>query len=322
MGRPSARPGFYRLIDVIDDDMPTHREDAPTVARVAKERGAPEHARARLRYTLTLVEGPDQGRVIAITSDEVVIGRGAECDVTVRDHAVSRKHAQLSVRAKRVVVEDLRSANGTFVAGERITERRVVADGALVQLGSGVVFRVELRDVGEAKSAERLFIAALRDPLTGLLNRRAIDERLVEEIAFARRHGTALAVLMLDVDRFKLVNDTHGHANGDRVLAAVGSAVRAIVRTEDVVARWGGEEFLVLARGIARDGVQVLAERVRRAVEALTVRTDADVAIPVTTSVGGALLHASHADGIAFVSDADGALYAAKTGGRNRVVLA
>lgn len=319
--RPSGRPGFYRLVDVIDDEIPTKREHAAVVAEAAKERGAPERIAQRLRYTLTVIEGPEIGRVMPITTGEVTIGRGSDCEVSVPHGVVSRKHARLVLRRDKLVVEDLGSANGTFVNGERVTARCVVPDGSRLQLGGEVLLRVQLLEAKEAHSSQRLYIAALRDSLTSLLNRRAAGERLDEEVAFARRHATLLSFLILDIDRFKTINDTHGHPVGDAVLADVARALRGAVRAEDVVARWGGEEFVVLARGIPQEGARVLAERIRSAVEKLTLATPAGVPVPVTISIGGALLGKGD-DGLALVRKADAALYEAKTSGRNRVCFA
>lgn len=316
--RASGRPGFYRLVDVIDDDMPTAREHASAVAEAAKERGAPERIAPRLQYTLTIVEGPEAGRVVPITSDEATLGRGSDCDVWLQNSAVSRLHARLVVRRGKLVIEDSGSANGTFVNGERVSGRTVVPDGSRVQLGSEVLLRVRLLDAKEATSSQRLFVAALRDSLTGLLNRHAANERLLEEVAFAKRHATHLSVLLIDIDHFKVVNDTHGHPAGDAVLTEVARALRATVRAEDVVARWGGEEFVVITRGIPPMGVGILAERLRAAVEKLPISTERGVAIPVTISIGVAALAAGK-DVVGVVTDADVALYAAKTTGRNRV---
>lgn len=318
--RPSAQPGFYRLVDVIDDDIPTDPEHASVVAEAAKERGAPERIAQRLRYTLTVIEGPDVGRVVPMTKAEATIGRGSESDVALPHRVVSRKHARLSLRRGKLVVEDLGSANGTFVNGERVTERRVVPDGSRLQLGGEVLLRVQLLDAKEAHSSQRLYIAALRDSLTNLLNRRAGGERLEEEVAFARRHKTRLSMLMLDIDRFKSINDTHGHPVGDVVIAHVARALRSAVRTEDVVARWGGEEFIVIARGIPHAGMRVLAERVRSAVERLVIATESGTPVPVTISIGVASL--GEGDALALVRNADAALYEAKTTGRNRVCFA
>jgi diguanylate cyclase (GGDEF)-like protein len=162
--------------------------------------------------------------------------------------------------------------------------------------------------------------SALRDPLTRLYNQRYFAERLDAELRFARRHGSALAVLMIDIDHFKRVNDQRGHLVGDSVLGAVALTLARAVRNEDVVARYGGEEFVVLLRATALDAAVLLAERLRRKVEDLSVPCDGGAPVAVTVSAGAA---AFPADGIETAHDligaADRALYVAKGAGRNRV---
>jgi two-component system, cell cycle response regulator len=158
---------------------------------------------------------------------------------------------------------------------------------------------------------------ATTDPLTGLSNRRALLASLHVEIALTRRHGHPLSVCLLDVDHFKSINDGHGHAAGDQVLAAVGSLLRRELRTPDVAARWGGEEFVVLFRHTDGDGGVLAAERIRKAIQALEISA-ADKKISVTVSIGVAEF-ALENSAETFIEGADRAMYRAKLGGRNRV---
>jgi diguanylate cyclase (GGDEF)-like protein len=164
-----------------------------------------------------------------------------------------------------------------------------------------------------------LYDMTVRDALTGLHNRRYLEDRLRAEGAFARRHGSFLSALILDLDHFKEVNDTHGHLVGDRVLSETAGALRRTVRTEDVLARWGGEEFVLLVRAIPPAGVALLGERLRRAVEDQTVRFE-DLTIRITASVGTCTDRGrAKWEPRDLLTAADRALYRAKTDGRNRV---
>ncbi|MDT7572112.1 MAG: two-component system, cell cycle response regulator [Actinomycetota bacterium] len=145
------------------------------------------------------------------------------------------------------------------------------------------------------------------DHLTGLANRRHVEEQLRSVLSAALRHAQPAAVLIIDVDHFKSVNDQRGHAAGDQVLAQIGATLRAAVRTEDLLGRWGGEEFIVVAANTGGEAVAVLAERLRAAVEN---------ASPVTVSIGGAC---TTEVGLRLVDVADANLYKAKAAGRNRV---
>jgi diguanylate cyclase (GGDEF)-like protein len=156
---------------------------------------------------------------------------------------------------------------------------------------------------------------ALRDPLTGIPNRGAFEQALPREFELARRQGTALSLLIVDIDHFKRCNDRYGHSFGDDVLKAVAHSVSSTVRRSDLVFRFGGEEFLVLASHTAVTGARLLAERIRQNVETMTTISGRDMA--VTVSVGVASLNGKD-DPKTFFDRADAALYRAKADGRNR----
>ena len=161
--------------------------------------------------------------------------------------------------------------------------------------------------------------AAVRDPLTGLLNRRYFDESIGAAFANARRAGTQLSLIMLDLDRFSAVNNDHGHAIGDAVLRRVAKAMADAVRVGDTVARFGGEEFVVIAPTADAAEAVLIAERIRAAVAAVSVSADGHD-VGVTVSAGVASLTEDEVDGKALFRAADSALLAAKRAGRDRVV--
>jgi diguanylate cyclase (GGDEF)-like protein len=187
--------------------------------------------------------------------------------------------------------------------------------------------RRHLREaVGQAApvlaNLRNLAIAQLRastDALTGLPNQRAVQDTLKRMVAQAARTISPLAALLLDLDHFKQVNDLHGHDRGDEVLAAVGVALRNVVRDSDFVGRYGGEEFLVLLPATDVDGAVQLGEALRHAIAGITL---AGFDHPITASVGVALLPQDGGDAVTLFRSADRALYAAKRNGRNRLELA
>jgi two-component system, cell cycle response regulator len=156
------------------------------------------------------------------------------------------------------------------------------------------------------------------DALTGAGNRRSFDDALGHEMARAKRHGQALSLVMLDIDHFKAINDTHGHQGGDEVLRAVARTLRATLRDGDVLYRYGGEEFAMLLPYAQGSGACTAAERMLRALAATPVHLPSG-AVKVTASAGVATLSASDADGASLIARADAALYEAKKAGRNRV---
>ena len=186
--------------------------------------------------------------------------------------------------------------------------------------------RRELTDISERVEQTEVAWALARraqtDALTRLPNRLSLEAWLDEAVESSMRGGDGLSLLAVDIDHFKRVNDTHGHPTGDRALTAVARAIQGVLRHGDVAGRWGGEEFLVVLTACAPDALGTLAERVRCSVEELELAADDGTPIPLTVSVGGAVLAGSSDRPVAdLVAAADRALYRAKEGGRNRVAL-
>ena len=185
--------------------------------------------------------------------------------------------------------------------------------------------RVETRTHELSVAYQQMQELALRDGLTQLLNRRAIRDRAASELARARRQGTAFAVAIIDIDHFKSINDTCGHAAGDQVLMQVARRLAKAVRTSDDVGRWGGEEFVVLMPDTDRDAAAVAGERLRALIADMPVTLTDASARTVTVSVGLMAIDAasgSSPDLDALIGYADDALYRAKADGRNAARVA
>jgi two-component system cell cycle response regulator len=272
------------------------------------------------RATLTMLTGPDTGAVTALGRAEVMLGRGAEATVCIDEPSVSRRHAKVTLLDRGVyLIEDLGSTNGTYVAGRRI-HRAVLRSGDRIQLGRECTFRFAVVDQTEESLQRMLYEASTRDCLTGVANRRCLFERLVVELAHARRWERPLSFLLLDVDHFKIINDTFGHLAGDRVLSAIGTRGAQVVRAGDLFARYGGEEFAVIARDADRAEALLLAERLRSASSELRIEVGG-AALAVTVSIGVVSLSEidTDSDGLALFARADARLYLAKRAGRDRV---
>jgi diguanylate cyclase (GGDEF)-like protein len=182
------------------------------------------------------------------------------------------------------------------------------------------ILKFSYDDELEARYAQRMYDAALRDGLTGAFNRRYFDERLRAEVAFSQRHGASASLLLIDLDHFKRVNDTHGHLAGDQILTEFAQLVGRIIRAEDVLARYGGEEFGIVCRNTDLAQAAILAERVRHAAAKRIYRIE-DRAIQVTVSLGvAAVPDAQIRSAEQLVDAADAALYQAKAQGRNCVI--
>lgn len=159
---------------------------------------------------------------------------------------------------------------------------------------------------------------AMHDPLTGALNRAALDTMLDKEIDLAHRHENALSVLMIDVDHFKNINDSYGHSVGDQVLCMLVDNLKKQIRTSDVLFRYGGEEFTIVLNNTDSTGANLLAQRVRCAIEEIIYKHQ-ETSLQLTISVGMATLAEDEA-ATTLLQRADEALYSAKKLGRNRVV--
>ena len=276
----------------------------------------------RASGVLTFATGLEAGRVFTLPElGMTTLGRSGECDLRFDDASVSGTHAQIARVAGVFVLVDARSTNGTYVNDERATQPVHLQDGDRIRLGKSAVVRFTLMNKEEETALKRVYEASLRDGLTGIFNRKHLEERLDAELAYAIRNRTPLAVAMIDVDHFKKVNDTYGHQAGDAVLKSTATLLARTLRTEDVVARYGGEEFTIVARGIELLQVGHLAERVRVQIEQMSVPFTTG-ALRVTVSIGVATLACCGEPPTKsnLLAIADRRLYRAKQTGRNRVV--
>jgi diguanylate cyclase (GGDEF)-like protein len=167
----------------------------------------------------------------------------------------------------------------------------------------------------------KMYQMALHDTLTGLFNRRFLAETLERELSRAKRENQPVSLLMIDIDHFKLVNDSFGHKAGDEVLKSFGEHLLAHIRTEDIAFRYGGEEFLVVLPGASLHDSQLRADNIRKMVEEISFSIE-DKHGQITVSVGVAEYPGNGTTPDEVLTKADEALYAAKKGGRNRVEVA
>jgi diguanylate cyclase (GGDEF)-like protein len=234
------------------------------------------------------MDGVQAGEVISLVTQPCFVGRHPRCQVRIDDAGVSRYHARFFLQNEEFWIEDLGSRNGTFIDGKSLQRKRLF-DGELIQIGLYASFRFTILSARQEKLLRGLYESSTRDALTGVYNRRHFDDRLKSELAYCRRHRTDIALIVLDIDFFKLVNDNYGHAAGDAVLKQVTNSFCRQLRVEDVIARIGGEEFAVVMRGVPLDGARCLAERLRANVESLSVVAGGPP-ISVTVSAGCACL--------------------------------
>jgi len=295
-------------------------EDTSNLRTTETHLQIPVSIRERNRASLTLITGLNAGQVFPLEGTDVVIGRSREAQVRIDDVGISRQHSRIVQNIDgRFIVEDMESTNGTFVGGRRVN-RCELESGDHVQIGPNVVLKFALIDENEERLAKQLYESSTRDPLTRAFNRKYFVERLQSEVAYANRHRSKLSVLLFDLDHFKTINDTFGHLAGDEVLRTVSHVVMKLIRAEDVFSRYGGEEFVILVRGIDPQNLLLFGERVRRTIEKLVVVWESKT-LKASVSVGVSSLAecGDRATGEAMLLLADERLYRAKSAGRNRV---
>ncbi len=281
---------------------------------------APADGGPRNRALLFAVAGPRQGSVFPIRGAELHVGRDGGAQLNLSDAAVSSLHARVSLGEGGATIEDLSSRNGTYVNGEPIDGPVRLVDGDHLRMGD-TILRFSMLDELEEQALTGLFELTVRDPLTHTYNRRYLDTHLESELGYAERQQAPLALLLVDIDHFKRINDTYGHRMGDVVLKLVALSIQRLIRPYDVLCRFGGEEFVVVARNTSLRNAEILAERIRRRVEDMPLELDHE-RVFVTVSVGVISVEPalSSSDSETLMEAVDRALYRAKQSGRNRVV--
>jgi two-component system cell cycle response regulator len=281
------------------------------------------------RPALVFLKGELMAVPIPLERDEVVLGRAVEADVRVNDHRVSRLHARISADRDsqtgvvRYKVTDLGSTNGTLLNGQVITEA-ILNDGDKVIIGDHL-FRFDMLDEIDREFHQQIHRLLAHDELTGLLTSKSFFLELRREAGRAADESRPFCVLMMDVDHFKLVNDTYGHIVGSETLEEMGALIKGALRAGDVAARFGGEEFAAFLLDADYAQGLVAAERVRSAIqnhEFRAVRKGSTGELRtqhLTMSVGVASFPDDARDPIELVELADSALYRAKRNGRNQI---
>ena len=252
-----------------------------------------------------------------LAKEVTTIGRGRDNDIVLPSDCVSRRHSRLEQREQRLFVIDLASTNGTYVNDEAQPVReRPLERGDQLRIGDTIFKYLSGSDI-EVQYHEILFRMTVTDGLTNLCNRKQLDATLHEEIPRARRHGRDLSVLMLDIDHFKHINDTHGHLAGDSVLRGLAAILQKRLRPNDRLGRYGGEEFCAILPETALANAAKIGEELRALVEAHAFVAE-DKRINVTISIGAGCL-ADGMDMAGLYRRADEMLYQAKRTGRNKV---
>lgn len=300
------------------------KEDEPitTELRVSENKSL---IRSDRRPFLVSLSGELIATPIPLERDIVVLGRALEADIRLNDSKASRLHARIEATDNQTqfLIKDLGSTNGTLVNGQVITEMPL-KNGDKILIGDHL-FRFDLQDEIDREFQQQIHRLLGHDHLTGLLTSKSFFTELRREAGRAEEEEKPFGVLMMDIDYFKAVNDRFGHLTGSRTLQELGTLIKSALRSGDVAARFGGEEFAAFLLDANYAQAIMAGERVRRTIEeyvfsaADQTAEGANVDFKVTISVGVAAYPDDATDPIKLIELADSALYRAKRGGRNLV---
>jgi two-component system cell cycle response regulator len=306
----------------------SHNDDESATTQVGRDSKLISLPQLERRPVLISIRGELLATPIPLERDSVTIGRALEADIRLNDSKASRVHAQISTEREDPSglvyfrIKDLRSTNGTLVNGQPIREV-LINSGDKILIGDHL-FRFELLDEIDQEFQQQIHRLIGHDELTGLLTSKSFFTELRREAARAEEEGQPFCVLMMDLDHFKQVNDSYGHLVGSRTLQDLGVIIKAALRSGDVAARFGGEEFAAFLLDADYAQALVAAERVRRAVEAhmFSAVNSTEGAVHnfhITISIGISSFPDDATDAIQLVEMADSALYRAKRSGRNTI---
>lgn len=266
--------------------------------------------------SLIVIQGEVNGKVFRLKEGRNMIGRHPNCDVLIHQRAVSSNHAEIRVSDASVILEDLKSTNGTILNKDKISRPVVLQQGDLVKVGSCVFKYVDNKL--DASFAESIHQSVVTDPMTGVFNKGYLLQSLSSAIDIAKG-GFPLSLIIMDLDHFKKINDTRGHIAGDYVLKETCRVLKeSVIRTEDILARFGGEEFIVVMPDSPLAPAERVAERMRSTLDAHPFEFNGDK-IHVTASFGVVSWIPAYDKAETMIEAADAFLYRSKQEGRNRV---
>jgi diguanylate cyclase (GGDEF)-like protein len=271
--------------------------------------------------SLTVVQGAEADLGLHVRCDRpITLGRDPDVELPLRDGSASRRHCRVERDADtgNYVLRDLGSTNGTQVNGLRVKDAVPLAEGDKVFLGASVV-KFSYADDIDTEYQQKLEEMVATDALTGLMSRRRFDAAFDAAAEAARAEGSALSVLVMDMDGLKQINDTHGHDMGGFTISEVAQLIRAVLEGHGETCRYGGDEFVAFLPNHGRTEAMQLAERIRDGV-ATHVFEKGGVRVHPTISIGVAAAPNDGDEPHTLFRAADSALYRAKAAGKNQVV--
>jgi diguanylate cyclase (GGDEF)-like protein len=282
------------------------------------EGSADPETRSCKRAFLNVVRSRADLSVHAFLEGTTVIGRSTACTFPLQDRKVSGRHAMITPSSDgEFILEDLNSTNGTRVDGATVDGPRVLRDGQKIFVGETVI-RFSLADEFDIDFHSEVATLVGTDPLTDLPSKRRFDEALEFALQSAVMNHSPLAVLMMDMDGVKQINDTHGHIYGEHVIGETGRLIAKVLGSTGQACRFGGDEFSAFLFDHDLASASSIGEQIRKAVESAGFKKNG-IALCPTISIGVSCYPNVPADALALVTTADAALYRAKAQGKNCV---
>ena len=261
--------------------------------------------------------GPGMGARYSLGENPLVIGRGNDCEILINDHSVSRRHARIQPSADGYYAVDLQSTNGTYV-NDIPASMCKLKDGDYLRVGN-CIYRFLIGGNVETEYHEEIYRLTIIDALTEIHNKRYFLEFLERELARSSRYERPLSVIMVDIDRFRTINEEFGHLGGDFTLRELAARIKGNIRKEELFARYGGEEFTVVLPETTAEGAARLADRLVKVVHETPFQYEGK-SYTVTISAGVATtMGEKNVTPHDLIRRADEKLYQAKNAGRNCV---
>lgn len=281
----------------------------------------------KVSASLVQYNGSSLGRRYALEKEMINIGRSANADITISDASVSRVHAKITLSGETATIEDSDSANGTYINNQKVSSVMTLADQDMIRLGN-VILKFFSSDNIDGFIQDKIYKMATIDAGTQVYNKQYLLETLEAEFNLSRSSGRSLSIIYYDLDHFKRVNDSYGHNAGDQILKESCAIVKKIIRREDILGRFGGEEFIIVLPNTDAATAYELAERIRSGCEQATYDLDSldqgqakVIKHKQTISVGVSELSQEMTAPLELLEAADKKLYKSKQGGRNQVTI-
>lgn len=277
---------------------------------------------------LVQYNGDQMGKRFSVEKNMNIAGRSPEASIFIDEPSVSRMHAKIFSSVGKITIEDLGSSNGTFINDEAVKQKSTLKDGDMIRLGA-IILKFFSSTNMDNLIHDKIYRLVTIDVGTGVYNKRHLQNTISSEFKVARTYNQDISVIYYDLDFFKSVNDTYGHDAGDQILKESAHLVKTLIRKQDILCRFGGEEFVIILPSTSEKVATDLAERIRQSLENHVFKIpqsqqsgQAIVKHQQTISMGVAGINADIKSAKELLEKADRRLYHSKQTGRNKVTAA